>query len=61
MKCEYEGCDKEAVQQATGNRDFEKSVTVKWYCEEHAYLVADKDSPEYHTTCPNCGCRFGVN
>jgi hypothetical protein len=30
-------------------------------CDAHAYEVADEGHPEYHQTCPNCGCEIPVN
>ncbi len=30
-------------------------------CEAHAYQVVDEGSPEYHHTCPNCGCEQPIS
>jgi hypothetical protein len=32
-----------------------------FYCDEHRHKVTNDGSPEYVTTCPACGCMFGVN
>jgi len=65
MQCQYEGCTKKATAIAAG-RDYDGGSETHppgagHYCEEHAEWVADEGGPEYHTSCPNCGCLFGVN
>lgn len=66
MKCQYEDCELEATEIAAGrDRSYyskEKGHEgVGHYCSTHAQIVADEGNPEYLETCPNCGCRFGVN
>lgn len=67
-KCAYENCEEEATTLACGRKEYpwnkerkREHPTVAKYCPIHAYEVADERSPEYHTECPNCGCKFGVN
>lgn len=52
MKCEYEGCEKEA------NTLAGDSLGVKNYCEGHADAAVRY--AEYVVCCPNCGCMLGV-
>lgn len=65
--CSYEGCEKEATHIGCGrNRFYDGDNTGRHpnpacYCETHANMVADEDSPEYTNDCPNCGCVHGVN
>ena len=58
IKCSYEGCYEPAEFIACGRT---KHRMPAYFCNEHAEDVTDEDNPEYHDTCPNCGCRFGVN
>ena len=68
-QCQYEGCDKPATHIASGRAtrmgpewyENQGHPTLALYCEAHGEKVADEGAPEYHTTCPNCGCYFGVN
>lgn len=55
--CMYAECEKKATV-AVFDRELQILIAL---CEEHAYEVADKQSPEYIVDCPNCKCRFGVN
>jgi hypothetical protein len=57
--CEYDGCDKPATTTAKGRNEDRRRVAA--YCETNAEMVADENFPEYVESCPNCGCRFGVN
>lgn len=56
-KCQYPECDNKATHIAYGREEKEP----KLYCDVHADVVCDQQSPEYVTSCPNCGCLFGVN
>jgi hypothetical protein len=60
MKCQFENCFTPAISIATG-RGRKGSYPLGVYCETHAAIVEDENSPEYTESCPNCGCRFGVN
>ena len=64
-KCSFEDCESDATQIASGRADDENPErghpTPAVYCDTHGDMVADEQFPEYHDTCPNCGCRFGVN
>ena len=60
-QCQWPGCTEPSTQMATGDRFNRKDTNIGFFCAPHAYTIADYDSPEYHTTCPNCGCQFGVN
>src|SRR5271170_3208558 len=55
-RCEYPDCKKKPTTFAAGRR-----TPVGCYCDDHADVISNKDSPEYTTGCPNCGCEFGVN
>ena len=57
MKCEYEDCNKEAEMMVYSSRQ-DKVMNACW---EHAKRIVDEDSPEYHHSCPNCGCLMPVN
>lgn len=58
-KCFYGDCPLIAVTLAVGREHGHKEP--QWYCAAHAQIVADERNPEYIESCPNCGCRFGVN
>jgi hypothetical protein len=61
MKCAWEGCEEVgenlsfACGRAKGHQD------PDYYCNRHYDKILDEAHPEYVTTCPNCGCTFGVN
>ena len=57
-KCYFEDCKREATTFAKGRVGEYRGVHK--YCEPHAEQVADMDMPEYTTSCPHCGCLFGV-
>ncbi len=57
VKCQYPDCN----EPATAIADDSEKRQVGFYCDAHAEKVADYNSPEYHVSCPNCGCYFGVN
>lgn len=64
--CAYEDCAALGTTLACGrNHDYDFAgpghPTPALYCDYHASVVADEGHPEYTDTCPNCGCRFGVN
>lgn len=71
--CAYDGCEAPAETFACGRpgrewwddemmgRQPEAHPVPAWYCKAHAGVVCDEQSPEYHDSCPNCGCLFGVN
>jgi hypothetical protein len=60
--CQYEDCDKPATCIAQGRSySWSKGHDLGLYCEHHADIVSDENSPEYQVDCPNCGCLFGVN
>lgn len=64
--CAFEGCEKPAEFLACGeklvrNNEPAGHPTPACYCREHMEDIIDEDCPEYRVTCPNCGCRFGVN
>lgn len=62
--CEYDGCGKPATRIASGRKADQPNPAyhdVGLFCEDHGKMVAQEDSPEYLTTCPNCSCVFGVN
>lgn len=50
-------CDQPAttVAEHSGTKELGK------YCDKHARKAVDFHNPEYHVSCPNCGCDFGVN
>jgi hypothetical protein len=58
MICAYENCIEPATTLAYGRTEHPNPTG---YCDEHAAIVTDEDSPEYTVTCRNCHCRFGVN
>ena len=58
--CEYDGCGNPATSIAENEKRGRPSV-IGFYCEQHTSEVSDYNSPEYSVSCPNCGCRFGVN
>lgn len=63
-QCKWDGCEREATVLACGKKgydDYPGHPEPAPYCETHGRVVADENSPEYKTECPNCGCRFGVN
>lgn len=70
-KCQWLGCTKDATEFASnvgeilpGFDTTEQKLaagTFGFYCEEHAFLMANKGNPEYHVHCPYCACKFGVN
>ena len=60
-KCQFEGCDQPATDLATGREGSNYTYKLGAYCSDHAWEIAEIDSPEYNVDCPNCGCRFGVN
>jgi hypothetical protein len=64
-QCQYAGCDKPATKMACGresyNEDSPCHPSPDFYCDEHAFAVADEDFPEYVHTCLNCGCLQGIN
>ncbi len=55
--CEVEGCTNRSTQIVYRAA----TATLMLACEQHAYDLIDERDPEYHVTCPNCGCDFGVN
>ena len=57
MTCEYKDCNKEAEMMVYSRRQ-DKVMNTCW---EHAQRVVDEGAPEYHETCPNCGCLIPVN
>jgi hypothetical protein len=57
QKCQWQGCEKEAVVLAYDRVD----KVIMACCEVHAEQAAERDYPEYHANCPNCNCEFGVN
>lgn len=61
-KCSYEGCRRKATHIACGyGTTYEgRHPTAALYCLTHAELVEDEGEPEYHETCPNCECKFGI-
>ena len=61
--CQFENCDQPATDIAAGRKSYDDKghPGVKVYCDYHAGVVEDEQSPEYTECCPNCGCRFGVN
>ena len=56
-KCTYEDCKRKA-DHLVFNRDTRK---VQTYCEPHAKVVIEYQSPEYEEWCPNCGCGIPIN
>lgn len=61
-RCAFGACDKPATTLAVGRSSREQlGHPLAWYCEGHAEQIADEGNPEYRESCPNCGCRFGVN
>jgi len=58
ITCGYIGCDKPVTNIAAGRVS---SKIPRYFCEDHAQIVANEQEPEYVVSCPNCGCRFGVN
>jgi len=61
-ECQMEGCSQRATEIACG-RDCDGAghPIPACYCETHAKQVAHEYHPEYTESCPNCGCRFGIN
>lgn len=63
--CDYEDCTEQATVMAAGRdlswKDQKGHGGVGHYCITHAKIVEREGGPEYIETCPNCGCRFGVN
>lgn len=65
-KCSFEDCDAPATGIACGRSSSFRGrdnghPDPAVYCDTHARMVADEDSPEYISDCPNCGCTYGVN
>ena len=59
IRCEYVGKDnKRCLRKATTVADSGNHLGV--YCNKHVDEIPPKDA-EYHVSCPNCGCHFGVN
>ena len=66
QKCEWRGCEEDAVVLACGRKDYWDSgeyrhPKVGVYCMDHSLTVEKEGYPEYTVECPNCGCGFGVN
>jgi hypothetical protein len=63
--CAFEDCEAKATEIACGRKGWEKEPSghpePATYCHSHGDIVAEEQHPEYIDTCPNCGCRFGVN
>ena len=57
IRCENPHCQREASL-TVYDRVAECTLMV---CERCADLIVNRDRPEYHVTCPNCECHFGVN
>lgn len=51
----------ECNEPATTVAEHSKTKEVGKYCDKHAREAVDARNPEYHVSCPNCGCDFGVN
>lgn len=63
-RCQYEDCEEPATYIASGRKRYGEDnghPNPGVYCDAHANVVEDEGNPEYRDTCPNCGCRFGVN
>ncbi len=61
-KCQWDECEQSATTIAAGRRGIDRDGhPLGLYCDAHADIVIDEGFPEYHDSCPNCGCRFGVN
>lgn len=68
-KCEWQGrqrygkrlehgeCDQAAEMIAY---DRQRGI-VGLFCQNHANMIIEQDSPEYTNYCQNCGCLEGVN
>ena len=56
-KCKIEGCRKLATHTAYDS----KNKLIVDCCESHADAIAENEWPEYVVSCPDCGCKFGVN
>jgi hypothetical protein len=66
------GCESPAVTTAIGyapedqryapplEYDRFRGQNVLAVCEEHGRQLEERESPEYLTECPSCGCHFGV-
>jgi len=57
-KCEYPKCKRKSRVLV---QDESKEEVVGKYCIEHGREVLGARSPEYTTTCPNCGCKIPIN
>jgi hypothetical protein len=60
QKCQAPYCDNLATDIAQG-RGERAALPLGFYCDAHAEIASEQQSPEYVESCPNCGCRFGVN
>ena len=58
QKCEAPKCRKKAVALVFDRRN---TTGIFALCEEHAEELAHYDNSEYVQTCPNCGCKSGIN
>lgn len=59
--CAWEGCDKPATHIAAGGHGgWSKTPHMKpaCYCKNHAEVVQNEGTHEYHIKCPNCRCMF---
>lgn len=56
-RCEAAGC----MRKATRIVYSKKQRAVLLCCDTHSDEILDEDCPEYHQTCPNCGCEIPVN
>ena len=58
-----ENCDMDAVHVVYFNVCFNGGRNFRYLCDDCANALLEKigKDPGYIESCPNCGCKFGVN